>query len=334
MKEIKTGSDFSGVGAFDYAMQRVSEAKGFIHKRIYACDFDKYARITYQNNHGVPDYYPENVYDREIPTDSLGIFMTSPPCQDFSISGKRPKVSDKTVLFLNSHEFIKVNKPRFFIFENVKGLLSHNSGLTFSEWLNFLAGKSINGQPILFPDEESVPYHIYHKVINSKHHGIPQNRERIFIVGIRDDVDNSFTFPKEEHLSKRLKDILEKNVDEKYYLTDKMIKGLKKEGTEFEGVFQPHSENDISKCVTARYFKMGATDPYIKEKFWIADYRNDEGLRIRKDEIAPCMTSRRNSENDISTMCALTNEGFKDKIRRLTPRECFRLQDLNKLEIQ
>ena len=223
-KTITTGSDFSGVGAFDYAIGRIAEQKGFKHQRIYACDWDKYARITYAHNHGTPEYYPQDVYDRKIPEESLDIYMTSPPCQSFSLAGKREgKNSDKGVLFFNSHEFIKKNKPRFFIFENVKGLLSDDSGRTFQEWLNYLGGKSLNGLPLLFKDENAVDYHVYYKVLNSKKHGVPQNRERIFIVGIRDDADNTFRFPKEEHLTLKLKDVLETEVDEKYILSEKMI---------------------------------------------------------------------------------------------------------------
>ena len=132
------------------------------------------------------------------------------------------------ILFFNSHEFIQKNKPRYFIFENVKGLLSDDGGKTFSEWVNMLGGKSVNGNAVMFPYEDSVPYHIYWKVLNAKDYGVPQNRERVFIVGIRDDQDNNFTFPKEIHLDKRLKDVLEDNIDQKYFLSSKDLKNLLK----------------------------------------------------------------------------------------------------------
>lgn len=219
MKTIITGSDFSGVGAFDYAINRVAEAKGFKHERVYACDWDKYARITYAHNHGMPNYFPEDVYDRDIPEQSLDIYMTSPPCQAFSFAGNRQgKNDERGILFFNSHEFIKKNKPRFFIFENVKGLLSDDKGRTFGEWVRMLGGKSVNGLPVIFPDDDSVPYHLYWQVMNTKDHGIPQNRERVFLVGIRDDEDNRFQFPRTEHLQLKLKDILELEVAEKYFV--------------------------------------------------------------------------------------------------------------------
>lgn len=221
---IKVGSDFSGVGSFDQALLRL----GIEYNAVFACDMDKFARQTYIHNYGQPKYFPENVYNREIPLHPLDIYMTSPPCQAFSLAGKRKGESDKRgILFYNSHEFIQKNKPRYFIFENVKGLLSDAGGLTFRRWIDLLGGKSVNGLPIIFPNEESVPYHVYWKVINAKDHGIPQNRERVFIIGIRDDEDNSFRWPKDEHLTKCLADVLETDVDPKYFLSDKMLDGFK-----------------------------------------------------------------------------------------------------------
>ena len=220
---VKVGSDFSGVGAFDQALIRL----GIDYKKVFACDWDKYARQTYIHNYGEPDYFPMDVYDREIPSDPLDIYMSSCPCQTFSMAGKRLGEADKRgILFYNSHEFIQKNNPRFFIFENVKGLLSTDNGMVFNKWVEYLGGKSINGNPVLFPHPESVPYHIYWKVLNAKNYGIPQNRERVFIVGIRDDADNNFTWPKEIFLEKRLRDVLEKDVDDKDYLSDTMAGGL------------------------------------------------------------------------------------------------------------
>ena len=418
---IKVGSDFSGVGAFDQALIRL----GIDYETVFSCDMDKYARQTYIENYGEPGYYPKNVYDREIPKESLDIYMTSPPCQAFSLAGNRKGESEERgVLFYNSHEFILKNKPRFFIFENVKGLLSDDGGKTFQRWIDYLS-KSVNGQPVIFPHEESANYHVYHKVLNSKDYGVPQNRERIFIVGIRDDQDNRFLFPPKEHLTKKLKDVLEDEVDEKYFLSEKMINGLLKKNNQNNGfTFKPKTGKDTGSCVTARCFKMGADDNYIKvskevrtkeskeqrkktgtndfrgkeiefreqdhmntittsltndhfiqiksatksgyetakegdsinfsvpssktrrgrvgkgvaqtldtacnQAVWIADYRADEGLRIRKDNISPCMTSSMKDYPEWNPKAGTRNPpiiGDDHNIRRLTPRECFRLQD-------
>lgn len=196
-------------------------------------------------------YYPWNVYNREIPAEPLGVYVTTPPCQAFSIAGKQKgKLDKRGILFFNSHEFIKINKPRYFIFENVKGLLSDDGGKTFQEWINLLAGKTINGMPVIFPYDDAVPYHLYWEVLNAKKHGVPQNRERVFLIGIRDDADNSFQFPREEHLFTRLKDILEDNVDDKYYLSDKMVQQLLNKNNDNSNGFGYSIQNEDSICPT------------------------------------------------------------------------------------
>ena len=255
---IKVGSDFSGVGAFNQALMRL----GIKYEEVFACDMDKYARQTFIHNYGEPKYYPKNVYERDIPSHPLDIYMTSPPCQAFSLAGKRLGKDDKRgILFFNSLEFIQVNKPRYFIFENVKGLLSDDGGKTFSEWVNLLGGKSINGNAVLFPYEDSVPYHLYWQVLNAKHYGVPQNRERVFLIGIRDDQDNNFRFPVEEHLTKRLKDVLESDVDEKYFLSEKTVNKLAHHNNP---IIKNKTPNN-SACIHAGYFKMGGIDQqYLK----------------------------------------------------------------------
>lgn len=348
---IKIGSDFSGVGAFDQALIRL----GIKYKTVFACDMDKYARQTYIENYGQPDYFPENVYDRDIPKEPLDIYMTSPPCQAFSLAGKRKGENDKRgVLFYNSHEFIIKNKPRYFIFENVKGLLSDNGGKTFKIWLDYL-GKSVNGNPIIFQLKESAGYHIYYKVLNSKDFGVPQNRERVFIVGIRDDKDNYFRFPKEEHLKLKLKDVLEDEVNDKYYLSDKMIKFIR--NTNFRQS-KPVSIEGIAPCqkvggdVTCFEIKThslyprssttgkGGTGHLTKEDgtsycidtgnsqaveyksvaYRTRFYKGEEGhIEERKDFISNCL-------NSVTKDFMIKNQTNKT-IRRLTPRECFRLQD-------
>lgn len=381
---IEVGIDFSGVGAFEQALIRL----GIDYKTVFACDNDKYARQTYIANYGEPGYFPLDVYDREIPKKSLDIFCATPPCQSFSLAGKRGGEDDKRgVLFYNSHEFIKVNRPRYFIFENVKGLLSDDKknpkdemGRTFRRWLDFLGGKSVNGNPIIFPHEESVPYHIYWKVLNAKDYGVPQNRERVFIIGIRDNKDNIFNFPKKQHLTKRLKDVLEENVDKKYYLSEKMIHTLFETSSGKEDQFKPaiaKNDNDIGNSITARYFKMGRQDNYLQVKsatkkgyetaqegdsinFSVPNSETRRG-RVGK-KVAQTLDTAcnqgvmigairgRNPDNPKSRKVGLSTEQMleinengtsnalttvqKDnvvvenyKIRRLTPRECFRLMD-------
>jgi DNA (cytosine-5)-methyltransferase 1 len=233
-----------------------------------------------------------------------------------------------------------------------------------------LGGKSVNGLPVMFPYEDSVPYHIYFKVLNSKKYGVPQNRERVFIIGIRDDQDNSFTWPKEEPLTKKLKDVLESEVDEKYFLSDKMLRGLLGKNEQDNGfTFRPKTKEDVGSCVTARCFKMGADDNYIKiksatssgyEKDQQGDsinftHPNNETRRGRVGkEVAQTLDTACNQgviqmndskesggkqpyqQNRIYNTKGVSPALCRDKsdllinenrIRRLTPRECFRLQD-------
>lgn len=383
---IEVGSDFSGIGSFNQALNRM----GIPHRHVFACDKDKFARKAYLANYGEPEYFPEDVYDREIPEKPLGIYMTSPPCQTFSIAGKRDGEEDERgILFYNSHEFIEKNRPRYFVFENVKGLLSHDKrnknsayGRTFNKWLEYLGGKSINGQPVVFPHEKAVPYHIYHTVLNAKDYGIPQNRERVFIVGIRDDSDNDFSWPKPFHLVKRLKDVLEDNVDEKYTLSDKMLSyllnrkdnfnngkvGFKSEGDIANCInassksldisdniiiellngknpqgnyadrttFVQHSENEIGNCVTSNY-KKGVPYNVLIEKISVriksATSKGYETATVN-DSInfsVPNSETRRGrvGKGVAQTLDTACNQGVleRNRIRRLTPRECLRSMD-------
>ena len=317
---LKVGSDFSGVGAFNQALTRL----GVEYQEVFACDMDKYARQTFIHNYGEPKYYPTNVYDREIPSESLDIYMTSPPCQAFSLAGKRLGKDDKRgILFFNSYEFIQVNNPRFFIFENVKGLLSDDGGNTFQEWINMLGGRSVNGLPILFPYDNALPYHLYWQVLNAKHHGVPQNRERVFLIGIRDDKDNNFRLPVEEHLSKRLKDVLEKEVDDKYFLSEKSIIRCLKSSDNKNMI-----KNDVpeqSRCIISGYNKIPFDGQYIKviqlnsskESGGQQPYQQNRIFDI--NGISPAILANLGGDR---------NHNINDyRIRRLTPRECFRLMD-------
>jgi DNA-cytosine methyltransferase len=197
-------------------------------------------------------------------------------CQSFSLAGKRKGKDDKRgILFFSSLDFIRDNKPKYFIFENVKGLLSHDKtdkkakyGKTFSEWINYLGGKSINGNATFIPYEDSVPYHIYFQVLNAKEHGVPQNRERIFIVGIRDDADNSFRFPIKEVLKLRLKDVLEPIVDEKYFLSDKMVEYMITRADNFNnGKINYKDEESIASTITKSSASLDISDNIIKVGF-------------------------------------------------------------------
>jgi DNA (cytosine-5)-methyltransferase 1 len=327
MKKILVGSDFSGVGAFNQALKRL----GVNYEEVFACDMDKFARETFIHNYGEPKYYPTNVYEREIPKQSLDVYMTSPPCQAFSLAGKRKGKEDlRGILFFNSLEFIQKNNPRFFIFENVKGLLSDDGGNTFQEWVNLLGGKSVNGVPVLFPYEGSVNYHLYYQVLNAKKHGVPQNRERIFLIGIRDDQDNRFQFPKEEHLSKRLKDVLEENVDAKYFLSEKMINYISHDRN---GNYNLVVNREIANAMTCsmKNQQRSFQDNYIQIKSATSKGYEEATIGDSINFSVPNSETRRGrvGKGVAQTLDTACNQATIENktIRRLTPRECFRLMD-------
>ena len=362
---LKIGTDFSGVGSPETALKRL----GIEHQVLFGCDIDKYARTSYEALHK-PQQMFEDITTRPTDFPQLDLYVAGFPCQSFSIAGKRKGFECPTngTLFHTLSEFIRINQPKCFILENVKGLVNHDNGRTFQIIKDKLSGSggSVNDQMFL-TDIDGLGYHIHYKVLNTKDFGLPQNRERIFIVGFKDA--RQFSFPVGESLTIRLKDILQYEVNKKYYLSDKLIKGFQnhkerhtEKGTGFQ--WSPKNGEDIANCLRANA-SLCPTDNSIivhsthtrstnrpsvqKNKNaggsghlsksdgmsycldsknsqaveWVADYRNDEGLRKRKDKIVPCLTKRRHSESDISSMPPIIKQ---NKIRRLTPLECFRLQ--------
>jgi len=289
-KILNVGSDFSGVGAFNQALKLLN----IDYNEIFACDFDKHARQTFIANYGQPNDYPENVYNREIPKQSLDVYVSSPPCQTFSIAGQKAGKNDKRgILFYNTLEFIKTNQPRFFIIENVKGLLSDDNGNTFNEWIVSLGGKSINGLPVIFPYDEAVKYHVYYSVLNAKNYNVPQGRERVFIIGIRDDKDNNFGFPIEQPLIKTYESCLERNVNNKYFLSEKMLSYLQ--------------NNSVKQQARGNGFKFTPIDPFNEIGHVAKTITTKEGSRIENNFIYD-----------------------NGKIRKLTPRECFNFMGFDK----
>ena len=344
---MKVGTFFSGVGSSEQALKNL-EVK---HEIEFACDIDKYAKQTYLKNFKAKLYAEDiTTLDMEdLPYVDLLVFGF--PCQSFSMAGKRKGFEDtRGTLFYDALRYLREHRPRYFIAENVKGLLSHNNGKTFQTIIDCLA-KTTNYQFSLIPFE-NLDYHIHYKVLNTKDFGIPQNRERIFIIGIRDDEDNNFNFPKEIPLELKLKDILQDNPNYKYYLSDKMVKFVT--NTNYQSG-KPISIEKISKCLcvggdipcfeikshslyprssktgkggTGHLSKSDGTSYCLdtgntQAIEWIADYRNDEGLRIRKDNNSPCLLVAHCSETELSSMPAIIKN---KKIRRLTPIECERLQ--------
>lgn len=245
---IKLLSLFSGIGAFEKALDR----QGIEYQLVGYCEIDKYASKSYSLIHNVSEQM--NLGDiTKIDTlemdDNVDFITYGFPCQDISLAGKQKGFEQngeltRSGLFFEALRIIEDLQPKVAICENVKNLTSKKFSKEFG---------------IVLQSLEEAGYNNYWQVLNAKDYGIPQNRERVFIVSIRKDIDNgSFEFPKPFELKLRLKDMLEDEVDEKYYLKDTkdfFIKNsfdMEQKGNGFR--FDPHVKQNanISKTITTR----------------------------------------------------------------------------------
>ncbi len=133
---IKVGTDFSGIGAPEMALKYL----GIEYESLFSCEIDKYARESYSNLHNTNIMYEDITKRNHKEVDPLDLYIAGFPCQAFSMAGKRLGFEEaRGTLFFNVAEFIKINQPKVFILENVKGLLSHNSGKTFQTIIDILS---------------------------------------------------------------------------------------------------------------------------------------------------------------------------------------------------
>jgi DNA (cytosine-5)-methyltransferase 1 len=207
MNGFSFGDLFAGVGGFHIALKSIGG------ECLYASEIDAYARKTYEINHNMEvfgDICSLNVHD--LPYVDLITFGF--PCQDLSSIGTRQGLQEGTrsSLVYKALEICNCKQPKAFIAENVKGLLTHNRGETFRSLINFM--------------EIDLGYKVYYKLINSLDFLVPQNRERVYIVGIRKNLLTSkeFVFPKPLGRVASLQDFLEENVHPKYNLSDHLLK--------------------------------------------------------------------------------------------------------------
>lgn len=201
---------FGGIGACSKALERLGinvEIADYI-------EIDKYAVKSFNAMHGT-NFEPQDItkWDKDIETD---LIMHGSPCQDFSVAGLN-KGGDKgsgtrSSLMYETLRIVEKIKPKYVIWENVKNLLSKKHRHNFDAYLEAM---------------EKLGYHSQYQVLNAKDFGVPQNRERVFTVSIRNDLNVDFKFPEQQELTVRLKDVLEPQVDEKYYLSNDQTKMLK-----------------------------------------------------------------------------------------------------------
>ena len=208
MEQIKVLELFAGIGAIRKAFER----QNIPFKVVDYVEIDKFAVASY-NAIFNENYKPQDIttWNKDIEIDFI---MHGSPCQDFSVAGQGAGGDEGTgtrsSLMWETVRIISKLKPKYILWENVKNVISKKHKHNFDKYIDKL---------------NELGYNSYYQVLNAKDYGIPQNRERVFTLSIRKDVDeNNFKFPEKEELKLRLKDMLEDNVDEKYYVTDKMKK--------------------------------------------------------------------------------------------------------------
>ena len=262
---------FAGVGGIRLAFEKA----GF--KTIFANDIDPKVAITYNLNFSNPkmtigDIWKLNI--KNIP--KFDILIAGFPCQPFSIAGEQKGFKDMKNgnLFYRIMDIIKIKKPQIVFLENVKNLKSHDNGRTFKIIIKLLEGEG---------------YCLKYKILNALDFGLPQNRERIFIVGFKDKRKcELFEFPKTIQLLTTFKDYLDDKVDDKYYYNNKPL-------------FKQLSKYDISSNFVYQWRRV-----YLREN---------------KKGVVPTLTANMGTGGH-NVPIIKDNKG----IRKLTPRECFRLQ--------
>jgi DNA (cytosine-5)-methyltransferase 1 len=205
---MKIATLFSGIGSPEQGAKRVYDNDLDL---VFACEWDKFARESFNANYEIEDkHFHKDICDMDGKQyqGQVDILIGGSPCQDFSLAGLRKGIDgNKGVLIYEYIRIIEEVQPPVFIYENVKGMLSDKGGRTIKDFVQ------------AFRD---MGYFCHYEVLNTKDYGVPQNRERVFLVGFKDSEHyHNFSFAPKIKLEKRLKDILEDDVDEKYYLSDK-----------------------------------------------------------------------------------------------------------------
>lgn len=283
---------FAGIGGIRLGFEN---AFGNCGKTIFVSEWDLYAQKTYLANFDIPKTIAGDITkinERDIP--SFDICLAGFPCQAFSMAGQRKGFEDsykgvcRGTLFLDVARICEFHKPKVIFCENVKGLVIHDKGRTFK---------------IIKTTFEQLGYKVFSKILNSKDFGVPQNRERIYIVAFRNDLDvKNFSFPELTDSTKKIKDILEETpVPAKYYLSTTYIQTLIRHKARHEALghgfgYEIRSLDGIAGAIVCG--GMG------RERNLIIDKR-------QKD-----LTPTTHIKGTVNT----------DGIRKMTPREWARLQ--------
>lgn len=317
---IQIATAFSGIGAIEHALKRMKVK----HHLVFASDSDRFVKQSYFANYNIDETrWFDLVQDIDGTQfeNKIDLLVGGTPCQSFSMVGKRKGFEDtRGTLFYEFARLVKEIQPKVFIFENVKGLLSHDSGETWK---------------IIENTFKELGYHHFSKILNAKNYGIPQNRERLFAVGFKDKKD-FFRFPDTIPLGLTMQDLLEDKAEQKYFLGEKGVsfvtnpKNISKRYTQVDG--------EIALCQKANqqfnwhgdfvFEPTGKVDEkyFLSEK--VASYVLSSGTKnfYSKPEtdlpIARPLLSTMHKMHRAGVDNYVTRDGG---IRKLTPRECLRL---------
>jgi DNA (cytosine-5)-methyltransferase 1 len=277
---------FAGIGGFRMALQNLGG------KCVFTSEWDENAKKTYRANFGETPFGDiTKLSTKNYIPDNFDVLCAGFPCQAFSIAGKRGGFEDtRGTLFFDVAEIIKNKKPKAIFLENVKGLRSHDKGKTLETILNVLR----NDLGYFVPEPQ---------IINAKEFGVPQNRERIYIVGFRKDLEiNSFEYPEPFEYQATFKDIKEKKVvPTKYYLSTQYLQTLIN-----------HKERHASKGNGFGYAII--KDNEISNSILVGGMGRERNLVID------------NRITDFTPTTHIKGEVNREGIRKMTPREWARLQ--------
>lgn len=241
---------FCGIGGFRYAARYAFEKLGIEGECVFSSDIDKYAQKSYEAN-----FFEKPVGDitkidaKDIP--DFDLLFAGFPCQAFSICGLQKGFADNTrgTLFFDIARIIKEKRPRAFVLENVKNLASHDRGNTLKTILSVL--------------RDELDYHVEYKLLNALDFGLPQKRERIVIVGSKKpfEMDWSFDIDKKKTLS----DVLETDVDKKYYASADIVAKRKSmhSAKEYPSIWHENKSGNISSYPYSCALRAGASYNYL-----------------------------------------------------------------------
>lgn len=331
--KLRIATMFSGIGAIEYAFKRVKLATEI----IFASDIDKYAKQSYFANYKIKE---ENWYDNvenikgKKYKGKVDLLVGGSPCQSFSMVGKRKGFADtRGTLFYEFARVVKESQPKVFIFENVKGLINHDSGNTFET---------------IKATFDELGYKYFYQVLNSKNYGVPQHRERIFVIGFKDNLIK-FEFPKPIKLEYKMQDFLEDYTDSKYYLKEKGVKFVtssknrKKRYTQINGEiaicqkanqqFNWHGDFIFESKDLPEFNELIFDVNEVEEKYYLLEktkkYVLTEGTKNFKTSIKTDLEVARPLLQSMHKMHRAGVDNYvthnKGRIRKLTPKECLRL---------